>query len=198
MIRLHNRCLCIRHRAFLYTGAPKSTNSTLCTGRGWSCRPAPGAHSQECECFWRQIAVNWGPYWRQQPLNFIFGIFPKWKRGLHILPKTENVDNIGSHLSAVPVISPKQEEYLCRPVDIQMLVEAAFHHLEIGTHSFLQFEDHLPRSKVSFHQRPMYMSSQLLQVFPSHRLLVQNPPWHGRPDCLGPAFWNLVDRKRGC
>ena len=32
MIRLHNRCLCIRHRAFLYTGAPKSTNSTLCTG----------------------------------------------------------------------------------------------------------------------------------------------------------------------
>ena len=31
MIRLHNRCLCIRHRAFLYTGAPKSTNSTLCT-----------------------------------------------------------------------------------------------------------------------------------------------------------------------
>ena len=30
MIRLHNRCLCIRHRAFLYTGAPKSTNSTLC------------------------------------------------------------------------------------------------------------------------------------------------------------------------
>ena len=32
MIRLHNRCLCIRHRAFLYTGAPKSTNSTLCSG----------------------------------------------------------------------------------------------------------------------------------------------------------------------
>ena len=31
MIRLHNRCLCIRHRVFLYTGAPKFTICTLCS-----------------------------------------------------------------------------------------------------------------------------------------------------------------------
>ena len=58
------------------------------------------------------------------------------KQVMNFNQKLRMLDNIGSHLSAVPVISPKQEEHLCRPVDIQMLVEATFHHLKIGKHSF--------------------------------------------------------------
>jgi len=50
MIRLHNRCLCIRHRAFLYTGAPKSTNSTLCSGSNWGQLLGPEM-------------VGWSPTW---------------------------------------------------------------------------------------------------------------------------------------